>query len=73
MTPVMSTLVTRFGSRCRGQQTASRSGTGVASLERLVVAALAEVVGAGMHDDGALRGVGQLPLLFMVLGTDLRR
>jgi hypothetical protein len=33
--------------------TAGGSGTGVASLEGLLVAALAEVVGAGVHNDGA--------------------
>ena len=34
--------------------TASRSGTSVASLEGLLVATLAEIVGAGMDNDGSL-------------------
>lgn len=33
---------------------ASGTGSGVASLERLLVPSLAEVVGAGVDDDGAL-------------------
>jgi len=33
--------------------TASRTGTSVASLERLLVASLAEVIGAGVGDDGS--------------------
>lgn len=34
--------------------TAGRAGTSVTSLEGLLVATLAEVVGAGVDDDGAL-------------------
>lgn len=34
--------------------TASRAGASVASLEGLLVATLAEVVGAGVDNDGAL-------------------
>lgn len=37
-----------------GIRTASRSGTGVASLERLLVATLAEIVGTSVDDDSAL-------------------
>ena len=41
--------------RLRGDanDTASRPGAGVARLETLLVAALAQVVGAGVDDDGA--------------------
>ncbi len=35
-------------------RTASRTGASVASLEGLLVATLAEIVGAGVDDDGAL-------------------
>jgi len=41
----------------RKKHTASRAGAGVASLERLLVATLAEVIGAGVDDDGALRAL----------------
>ena len=34
--------------------TASGTGAGVASLQRLLVSSLAEIVGAGVDDDGAL-------------------
>ena len=34
--------------------TASGTGTGVASLEGLLVATLAEIISAGVDDDGAL-------------------
>jgi hypothetical protein len=34
--------------------TASRAGTGVTGLLGLLVSALAKVVGAGVHNDGAL-------------------
>ena len=37
------------------QHTASGAGTGVASLEGLLVVSLAEIVGAAVHDDGALQ------------------
>lgn len=37
--------------------TAGRAGTGVASLERLLVASLAEVVGAGVDNNGPLAEV----------------
>jgi microcystin degradation protein MlrC len=36
------------------QLTAGGTGTGVASLERLLSASLAEVVSAGVDDNGAL-------------------
>ena len=36
--------------------TAGRTGSSVASLERLLVATLAKIVGAGVDDDGALLG-----------------
>lgn len=36
--------------------TAGRTGAGVASLEGFLVATLAEIVGAGVDDDGALEG-----------------
>jgi len=43
----------------RGKQkeglTASRAGTSVAGLEGLLVATLAEIISAGMDNDGALR------------------
>lgn len=37
------------------EHTAGRSGTSVASLERLFVIALTEVIGASMDNDGALQ------------------
>lgn len=36
------------------KHTASRAGTSVASLEGLLVATLAEIIGTGVDDDGTL-------------------
>jgi len=59
--------------------TASGTGTGVASLERLLVAALAKVVSASVNDDGALPvvlaicnlAVFSLPFLSILTPTTL--
>jgi hypothetical protein len=57
MTPIcshISTLSTLSTCKDAEQLTASRSSAGIASLLGLLVAASAEIVSAGVDDDGAL-------------------
>lgn len=54
MTPMQPNQHLQFSNSRRIMLTASRARTGVAGLERLLVAPLAEVVSASVDDDGAL-------------------
>ena len=49
----MIVMVDKASLRRNANDTASRPAASIARLLALVVAALAEVVGAGVHDDGA--------------------
>lgn len=53
--------------------TASRSGTSVTSLEGLLVAALAEVISAAVHDNGALNPSVTVFFYMAARGDDLRQ
>jgi hypothetical protein len=61
MTPaeysVSALSMTRQSSGEPDIHTASGAGTSVAGLEGLLVVSLAEIVGAAVHDDGALHKV----------------
>ena len=52
--------------------TAGGAGAGVASLEGLLVVALAEIVGAAVDNDGALQSVSIVLLLLPTI-VDLRQ
>jgi len=56
-------LVTKLRLLGDADDTASGTGAGVASLQGLLVSSLAEIVGAGMDNDGSLEQ-GQSQLLY---------